>query len=245
MPNLYKKVLYAAVTLALMISVASCGLGGGEDDEETQRPAIVLSASTVTSAPAGVDNHTHAVSISFTDPGGATQVNYQSGTTSGHTHVIALSSAQFADVRAGMRVTATSTTVNGHSHTWTILGGSFLYDFMCYNCHSDTKRGTRGMSSNSLTSAQRDALQNPSAAPVSIAAPADPNTIPPPVPLDGTALYAANCSSNACHGPLASSNKRGVTAAQIRTGITNNSGGMGSLSGLTDAQLSAIATALQ
>ena len=63
----------------------------------------------------------------------------------------------------------------------------------------------------------------------------------PPV-TDGAALYAANCAG--CHNPLASSAKRGRSATQIQNAINNNTGGMGSLSSLTSAQVAAIATAL-
>ena len=71
------------------------------------------------------------------------------------------------------------------------------------------------------------------------------NVTPSSTPLDGAALYASNCSSGNCHGALASSTKRGKTAAQIRSAINANTGGMGGLSTLTDAQLLAIETALK
>ncbi|KAB0670402.1 hypothetical protein F6V30_09630 [Oryzomonas sagensis] len=60
--------------------------------------------------------------------------------------------------------------------------------------------------------------------------------------LDGLALYATNCSG--CHNPLAISEKKGRTAAQIQTAITGNRGGMGALTALTSAQLQAIADVL-
>ena len=43
--------------------------------------------------------------------------------------------------------------------------------------------------------------------------------------IDGVALYAANCQG--CHNALPSSTHQGASAAQIQTGIDNNSGGMG------------------
>ncbi|MBT1070249.1 putative Ig domain-containing protein [Pelotalea chapellei] len=60
--------------------------------------------------------------------------------------------------------------------------------------------------------------------------------------LNGAALYATNCAG--CHGPLATSSKRGSTAAQIQAAINGNVGGMGFLSVLTSAEVQAIATAL-
>jgi uncharacterized protein YjdB len=72
-----------------------------------------------------------------------------------------------------------------------------------------------------------------------------PSSPPPPTPPpspDGAALYAGNCAN--CHNPLASSTKKGRSATQIQNAINNNTGGMGSLSGLTSAQVAAIAAAL-
>jgi len=59
--------------------------------------------------------------------------------------------------------------------------------------------------------------------------------------IDGSALYTADCAK--CHGPLATSSKKGATVAQIQTGIASVSA-MKSLSTLTTAQVQAIAAAL-
>jgi mono/diheme cytochrome c family protein len=59
--------------------------------------------------------------------------------------------------------------------------------------------------------------------------------------IDGAALYTQNCSG--CHGPLATSAKRGRTATQISGAIAANRGGMGAIS-LTPDQIAAIAAAL-
>ncbi|HET9554841.1 MAG TPA: cytochrome c [Anaeromyxobacteraceae bacterium] len=73
--------------------------------------------------------------------------------------------------------------------------------------------------------------------------PSGTGTTPPPPPaIDGAALYTADCA--ACHGPLATSSKLGATATQIQGAISANLGGMGALSSLTSAQISAIAAAL-
>ena len=69
--------------------------------------------------------------------------------------------------------------------------------------------------------------------------------------IDGAALYEQLCSG--CHNPLASSEKRGVTAGDITNAITNNRGGMGTrfnpstgtVAKLTPEQIAAIAAALQ
>jgi len=72
-----------------------------------------------------------------------------------------------------------------------------------------------------------------------------PGMGPPPSPQpssEGATLYAGYCAS--CHGPLASSSKRGATLARTQAAIAGNVGGMGYLASLTSAQLEAIAAAL-
>lgn len=68
----------------------------------------------------------------------------------------------------------------------------------------------------------------------------------PPTPAqpagEGAALYGSHCAS--CHGPLATSTKRGATASRTQGAIGANVGGMGYLSMLTTPQVDAIAAAL-
>lgn len=59
---------------------------------------------------------------------------------------------------------------------------------------------------------------------------------------NGSALYATDCAG--CHGPLATSAKLGATAARIQSAIAGNTGGMGSFSTLSAADIQAIAGAL-
>ena len=56
-------------------------------------------------------------------------------------------------------------------------------------------------------------------------------------PIDGDALYTQYCSG--CHG----NGKKGSSATTIQNAINSNRGGMGSLSFLTSAQITAISTA--
>lgn len=95
--------------------------------------------------------------------------------------------------------------------------------------------GGMGSLSNSLTITQMQSIATALAAPAP--APA-PGTTPP----NGTTLYATDCAN--CHGPLASSAKLGATTARIQNAISGNSGGMGSLSSLSAADIQAISTAL-
>jgi mono/diheme cytochrome c family protein len=226
---------HVAALLFTLTTLSACG------EHETNPPAIPLTGSSATSTI--VDSHVHTVTIPFSDPGGASQVNYRSSTSNGHSHVIALSIQQFADLKSGLRLQITSTTDSGHAHEWSILGGNYLYDSLCYNCHSNDQRGSRGMADRPSTNQQRNALQNPGAMLLSTSPAADPTSQPTTTTLDGAALYDANCAI--CHNVLATSTKRQRTASTIKTAITTNAGGMGNLTGLSDAQLQAIATALQ
>lgn len=61
-------------------------------------------------------------------------------------------------------------------------------------------------------------------------------------PPNGTVLYATDCAG--CHGALASSAKLGATTARIQSAISANTGGMGSLSSLSAADIQALTTAL-
>ncbi|MEJ2699106.1 MAG: c-type cytochrome, partial [Desulfuromonadales bacterium] len=56
---------------------------------------------------------------------------------------------------------------------------------------------------------------------------------------DGATLYTNDCAG--CHGALATSTKAGATAAQIQAAIDSNTGGMGTFSSLTAAEVQAIA----
>lgn len=70
----------------------------------------------------------------------------------------------------------------------------------------------------------------------------DGGSSPATPPIDGAALYMDDCAS--CHGPLANSSIRGVSAADIQTVLGDSSGVMGSVPPLTTAQIRAIAAAL-
>lgn len=60
---------------------------------------------------------------------------------------------------------------------------------------------------------------------------------------NGKTLYNSNCSSTSCHGAYPG-NKQNSTASKIQDAITNNTGGMGSLSFLTSDQIQVIANAI-
>jgi mono/diheme cytochrome c family protein len=236
-----KKILVPLVVVALSAMLSGCG-----EKDGTNTPAVKLTSSVVVSSTDS--GHQHNVSIPFVDVSASpvdTGYQYRSDSSSGHSHVIALSKQQMIDLNNGMQLTLTSSTPSSgasHTHTWTLQGGSVLYEKNCYNCHSNDKRGQTPMNV-VFNASQTNAVVSPGTAPLSQAAAAtpDPNFSLASTTPDGAALYAGACSS--CHGALASSTKSNRTALQIRTAI-NTTAAMSGLSSLTDAQLQAIATAL-
>ena len=156
-----KRMVSAAALALVLVNLTGCGEG-------TNTPSTKLTASTVASD--STANHTHTVNIPFSDLGGTKSVNYRSSIISGHSHVIALSGGQLTDLNNGLRVVVTSTpaATDGHTHTWNILGGNMVYESICYNCHSNDKRGVSQMnSSQPPLQSQKNALQSPSTQPTS------------------------------------------------------------------------------
>jgi mono/diheme cytochrome c family protein len=125
--------------------------------------------------------------------------------------------------------------------------GASLYGSICQGCHGPMTN-LPGRTAAQIQSAINlnlggmlaiGGLTNAQIADVASALP----PLPPAGPVDpqAEALYVANCGS--CHGPLATSTKRGRTATQIQNAITANIGGMGTIS-LTAQQITDIAGAL-
>jgi mono/diheme cytochrome c family protein len=135
------------------------------------------------------------------------------------------------------------------------VDGATLYTINCAGCHgalatsakagATTTRIQNAISGNignmgflsTLSASNISAIVAalPAAAPV-------PTPTPTPTPVDGATLYTTNCAG--CHGTLATSAKAGATTTRIQTAVNGNIGGMGYLSTLTSANLSAIASAL-
>lgn len=153
---------------------------------------------------------------------------------------------------------------NGPSDSGTTpapIDGAALYTSKCAGCHGaiatttvndKTVSGIQnainanigGMGSlSTLTAAEVQAIANALAPVPAPPAPTPvPDPVPAPTPVDGAALYTTNCAN--CHGPVATSNKLGTTAALTQAAIDKNIGGMGYLSTLTSAEVQAIADAL-
>jgi mono/diheme cytochrome c family protein len=203
--NRMKMNLKFVCTLLVAVALSALQSGCGEKGE-TNPPAVKLTASTVASST--VNSHTHSVSIPFADVSDATvssDYQYRSYTASdGHSHVIALSNQQMIDLNNGKQMILNSSLQNSgvdHTHTWSLLGGSVLYERTCYNCHSnDHINPTKLMNDGGLNAAQKSALKSPGSAPASLATPAIPDAtyVPPTtVTRTGAQIFAGICSM--CH----------------------------------------------
>lgn len=126
--------------------------------------------------------------------------------------------------------------------------GATLYATNCASCHNPLATSTKkdisvvrlqnsiatnagGMSYLSTLSAN-----DMEAIVLALSTGASPPVADPTV--DGLVLYDTNCS--ACHGPLATSNKKGATISGYNAAVSGNVGNMGYLSTLTVAEANAI-----
>ena len=127
-------------------------------------------------------------------------------------------------------------------YTWSTMGGDPLPAGLTLNVNSGVLSGTpTAAGTYNVVFMLQDA--NPTTMihqPITVTVNA---STPPP---DGAALYTSLCAT--CHGPLATSVKRGRNATQIQSAINGNQGGKQSIpaiKALTPTEVSAIANALQ
>lgn len=120
------------------------------------------------------------------------------------------------------------------------LDGAALYEQFCSPCHfplaNSTKRGRTVAEIQAAIATNSVMFQYAVLTPEEVQAIADALA-----PFDGAVLYDANCA--ACHGPLASSTKKGATGAQLVNAIKSVPE-MQQLASLTPPELSAIIAVL-
>lgn len=95
----------------VVLWLQACGGGGGDDDDDGG--PLQCGASSITG------NHGHALTIPEADLSSATDKVYSIQGSAGHDHMVTLTAAQLAMLRAGQSVDATSTTASGHNHVVT------------------------------------------------------------------------------------------------------------------------------
>ncbi len=136
------------------------------------------------------------------------------------------------------------------------LSGSALYTNNCLACHgalaSSTKLGVtivrlqNAISNNAGSNVGSGMGRLSTLSAIDLNAivvalnptPTTPTTPTPTTTLDGATIYATNCSG--CHGPLATSSKKGLTIARFYAAVTDPATGMGYLSSLSMAEMQAI-----
>jgi len=232
--------------------VVTAANANGESAASAQVSAAPLSSvptPTLPAAPAGVvaTSGTNQVSLSWSAVTGATSYNVYYATSSGVTKANGTKVVNAASpyVQTGLSVGTTYyfivTAVNAAGEgtaSATVAGaaldGMALYNSNCSGCHGTSKLGKTATAIQGAISANTGGmgylgtlLKSAEIAAIASA------SAPAPV-LDGAALYATYC--NSCHG----ASKRGKTVAAIQGAIAANRGGMGSLSTLTTAQITAI-----
>jgi fibronectin type 3 domain-containing protein len=114
-----------------------------------------------------------------------------------------------------------------------VLDGLALYNTNCVSCHGTSKMGKSAAAIQGAISGNIGGMNYLSTLSAAQIAAIATTTAPAPV-LDGAALYASYCAG--CHG----TSKRGKSASATQSAINSNRGGMGSLSTLTPAQITAI-----
>jgi hypothetical protein len=120
-----KEFLKTALTMAgfgfAVTRVAACGsdtpggtgaagTGGGGNACATTAPNETIGS-----------NHGHVLTVSQADVAAAAAKTYSIQGTSAHDHMVTVSAASFATLKAGGTLNLTSTTVSSHSHTVTIV----------------------------------------------------------------------------------------------------------------------------
>ncbi len=250
MKNISMKLGMVIVAISALGLMAGCGGGGGSTG---------TSASTDSGAPVGVPPVTPPTdaaalyAANCADCHGTLASSEKTGTTSARLQTAITNNVGGMGFLAGLSAAERQAIVTALTPATTpppvSTDGTALYAANCAGCHgalaNSGKKGTTlarlqsaitGNVGNmgylsTLTAAQQQAI---------VTALVTTTTPPPVTSTDGAALYAANCAS--CHGALASSAKKGATAAQIQ--VRMDAPPYVSTA-LTAAQVQAIATVLE
>jgi hypothetical protein len=120
MSNTRREVLrgmFLALPAGWMLVQAGCGDSSNADCADADKLVSTATAITVTSV---CNEHTHDFTIMMTDLATPPATGVSGNTTAyaddGHVHTMALTSADLANIQAGMKVTKTSGSALGHTH---------------------------------------------------------------------------------------------------------------------------------
>jgi fibronectin type 3 domain-containing protein len=219
--------LPAVPSPTLPAAPAGVSAQGGTNQVTVNWPAVTgaVSYNVYWSASAGVTKATG------TKLAGVTSPYVKTGLADGTTYYFVVTAVN------SVGESAASTQVSAATAAAQVIDGMALYNANCSGCHGTAKLGKTASAIQSAISGNIGGmgyLSTLTTAQVAAIAAAGTSTTPPTTTLDGAALYASYCAG--CHG----SSKRGKAVSATQAAIASNRGGMGSLSGLTAAELTAI-----
>ena len=93
--------------------------GSTNNDKNTGNQSMTLTVQSTTNA-----SHSHSAQIPLGDLDSTTNKIYNTSNSSGHFHLVTLSTSQLATIKNGGSVTKSSTNNSGHSHQFTFQIGS-------------------------------------------------------------------------------------------------------------------------
>ena len=113
-----KRFIETMASGSVVLLFTGCGGGG---DNNGGMPAAGPVPSGATCSPATIsDNHGHALVIARSDLDSPSGKTYDIHGTADHTHSVTFSSAQLANLKAGLAVSVSSSVTFGHDHTVTV-----------------------------------------------------------------------------------------------------------------------------
>jgi len=259
MKNISMKMMVVIAAISALGLIAGCGGGGGGSGASAAPATGTNSGAAPSAPPEGVSPEAAALyAANCADCHGALATSEKIGTTLPRLqNAIVNNVGGGMGFRAGLTAAEQQTIVAALTPATTTppspTDGAALYAANCAGCHGTlANSGKKGTTSARLQSAIAGNVGNmgflssltateQQAIVAVLATTTPPPTTPPPptTSTDGAALYASNCAS--CHGALATSAKKGATAAQIQVRmdappyVAN---------ALTAAQVQAIASAL-
>ena len=244
------KGLRASTTYFVIVRARNNGRRGPASAEVSATTSATTPAPTIPTAPIGVTatGGTKQVTISWAAVSGATSYNLYWSTTTG---VTTTNGTKISDVTSPPAVHTGLTDSTPYFYVVTAVNSagesaaSVEVAATTLAVTSPTTTTTAGPTTTTTAGPTTTTTAGPgpttTTAPTTTTTTTASTTTTTLAPPNGAALYTQNCSG--CHGALATSAKRGRTAAQTTDAIANNRGGMGTIN-LTPEQIAAISAAL-
>ena len=105
---------------SVVLLFSGCGGGGSYSSSPAPAPAPSPSAAQSCSASTISGNHGHSLTVPASDLDSMADITYNIQGAADHNHMVTLSAAQLAQLKAGQMVTVTSSTTLSHNHDVTV-----------------------------------------------------------------------------------------------------------------------------